>query len=344
MAARIPERLAGPPGRPSSRATATFVRGRTLTRGLLPAVRRQQRRPGRPGAREARTSTSRRCGRAIQADPGGVLRRAARRLRRSRTTTAAISRRKTEILREFRKAGARIFESRLSPFHTGSMSVRGVGDMLYAPKASMPRDVGGPLRAAAARGRTRPTTRRDSASTRRSTPRRDFQTVMHCWLPEAEAHCPLPLSRRGRRRPTASSRSTPRGASSTSSSPSCPPTSDTETLIRKLHDYKVVVVRGGGVWAVGAPVAVRGPPPSLVACARSASTGSGPSSGASTCGTWSRRKPRSGEERRGLLSRPASSKAAAIRGRRQRRKGPRTSRPSAIGLSGRNMPGLLMIE
>ena len=25
-----------------------------------------------------------------------------------------------------------------------------------------------------------------------------------------------------------------------------------ETLIRNLHDYKVVVVRGGGVWAVGA--------------------------------------------------------------------------------------------
>jgi hypothetical protein len=25
-----------------------------------------------------------------------------------------------------------------------------------------------------------------------------------------------------------------------------------EALIRSLHDYKVVVIRGGGVWAVGA--------------------------------------------------------------------------------------------
>jgi len=30
-----------------------------------------------------------------------------------------------------------------------------------------------------------------------------------------------------------------------------PPDVGREALIRKLHDYKVVVVRGGGVWAVG---------------------------------------------------------------------------------------------
>ena len=33
--------------------------------------------------------------------------------------------------------------------------------------------------------------------------------------------------------------------------PVLPPKADMETLIRNLHDYKVVVVRGGGVWAVG---------------------------------------------------------------------------------------------
>jgi len=33
--------------------------------------------------------------------------------------------------------------------------------------------------------------------------------------------------------------------------PVLPPDVDEETLIRKLYDYKVAVVRGGGVWAVG---------------------------------------------------------------------------------------------
>ena len=52
---------------------------------------------------------------------------------------------KEEIMREFRKTGARIFESRLSPFHTGSISIRGARSMLYAPKAAMPREMEGPL-------------------------------------------------------------------------------------------------------------------------------------------------------------------------------------------------------
>ena len=33
--------------------------------------------------------------------------------------------------------------------------------------------------------------------------------------------------------------------------PVVPPEVDVETLVRLLHDYKVVVVRGGGVWGVG---------------------------------------------------------------------------------------------
>ena len=32
-----------------------------------------------------------------------------------------------------------------SPFHTGTLSIRGVNTMFYAPKASMPREIGGPL-------------------------------------------------------------------------------------------------------------------------------------------------------------------------------------------------------
>ncbi|HSA95610.1 MAG TPA: class II aldolase/adducin family protein, partial [Acidobacteriota bacterium] len=90
-----------------------------------------------------------------------------------------------EILKEFIKAGHRIFESRLSPFHTGSMSVRGVDMMLYAPKASMPRDIGGPLlkvplAAAPADGAEIALHKAIYAAS-------DFQSVMHCHIPEAEA-------------------------------------------------------------------------------------------------------------------------------------------------------------
>lgn len=154
----------------------------------------------------------------------------------------------TEILAEFRKAGARIFESRLSPFHTGSMSVRGVGDMLYAPKASMPRQMGGPLR----RFPLRPDGSDSATLTLHKTiyAETDFQTVMHCWLPEAEAHSYF----RYPGEDEVSDRIVPFDAEGSFLYlviPVLPPAVDPETLIRKLFDYKVVVVRGGGVWAVG---------------------------------------------------------------------------------------------
>jgi len=154
----------------------------------------------------------------------------------------------TEILGEFRKAGARIFESRLSPFHTGSMSVRGVGDLLYAPKAAMPREVGGPLLKVPLRPDAGDTP--EIALHKTIYAETDFQTVMHCWVPEAEAHAHYRLP--GEDAPR--DRIVPIDAEGSFMYlviPVLPPDVDRETLIRKLHDYKVVVVRGGGVWAVG---------------------------------------------------------------------------------------------
>ncbi len=154
-----------------------------------------------------------------------------------------------EILREFVKAGHRIFESRLSPFHTGSMSVRGVSAMLYAPKASMPRDVGGPLlRVPLAAGQA------DDAETalhKAIYAGSDFQSVMHCHVPEAEAsaHFVYP----GEDAPA--DRIIPIDAEGTFLYlviPILPPQVAAPELIRALHEYKVAVVRGGGVWAVGA--------------------------------------------------------------------------------------------
>jgi len=155
----------------------------------------------------------------------------------------------TEILREFAKAGARIFESRLSPFHSGSMSVRGVTSMLYAPKASMPREIGGPLRQVSlAPGDGDSTELRMHKEIYAAS---DFQTIMHCHVPEAEAqsHFIYP----GEREPL--DRIVPIDAEGTFihlAIPVVPAATDLPRLVRLLHDYKVVVVRGGGVWAVGA--------------------------------------------------------------------------------------------
>ena len=153
-----------------------------------------------------------------------------------------------EILKEFLKAGHRIFESRLSPFHTGSMSVRGVDAMLYAPKASMPRDLCGPFLKVSLAADVA-----DDAEVRIHKAiygASDFQTVMHCHLAEAEASARYVYPGEAE----AADRVIPIDAEGTFlylAIPVLRPDFETAELIRLLHDYKVVIVRGGGVWAVG---------------------------------------------------------------------------------------------
>ncbi|MDI6846363.1 MAG: class II aldolase/adducin family protein [Candidatus Saccharicenans sp.] len=153
-----------------------------------------------------------------------------------------------EILKEFRKAGNRIFESRLSPFHTGSMSVRGVDYLLYAPQASRPYEVGGPLLKLPLA--PAPGDDRELELHKKIYAESDFQTVMHCYLPEAEAHAHYIYP--GEDRPL--DRIVPVDAEGSFlylAIPVTGPEVSDEELIRLLHDYKLVVVRGGGVWAVG---------------------------------------------------------------------------------------------
>ncbi len=153
-----------------------------------------------------------------------------------------------EILLEFRKTGARIFESRLSPFHTGSISVRGVRSLLYAPKGSMPREIGGPLLAVPLEAGDA-----DSAELRlhkQIYAASDFQTIIHCFVPEAEAHSHWELP--GHEGPA--SRVVPIDAEGSFLYlviPVVPARTRLDELVRLLHDYKVVVVRGGGAWAAG---------------------------------------------------------------------------------------------
>ena len=153
-----------------------------------------------------------------------------------------------ELKEEFLITGARVFESRLSPFHTGSISVRGVRSMFYAPKASMPNQLRGPLLEVplAEQGEDSEELKTHKTIYRQS----NFQTVIHCYVPEAEAHCNFvyPGEEKPRDRIVAIDAE---GSFLYLVVPVVSAQVDREVLIELLHDYKVVVVRGGGVWAVG---------------------------------------------------------------------------------------------
>ncbi|NOR15323.1 MAG: hypothetical protein GQ544_06440 [Candidatus Aminicenantes bacterium] len=153
-----------------------------------------------------------------------------------------------EIESEFLKTGARIFESHLSPFHTGSISVRGVQTMLYAPKASMPRELGGPLLEVPLAPNGSQET--EIAIHRKIYAHSQFQTILHCYVPEAEVMA--------RFIPPGESRPLERvipidaeGSFLYLVVPILPAKHNFDTFIKLLHDYKVVIVRGGGVWGVG---------------------------------------------------------------------------------------------
>ena len=153
-----------------------------------------------------------------------------------------------ELTREFWKAGGRIFESRLSPFHTGSMSARGGNRLLYAPKASMPRDLPGPLLRLGLN--PEPDDPPEVRLHKTICAETDVRSVMHCYLPEAEAHAHF-------RYPGEDAAADRIIAIDAEGSYLCPVVPivpagvDVESLIRSLRQYKVVVFRGGGVWAVG---------------------------------------------------------------------------------------------
>ena len=154
-----------------------------------------------------------------------------------------------ELVKEFYKTGARIFESRLSPFYSGSLSVRGVNTMFFAPKASMPREMGGPLVEMPLHPEKNDGKELEMHKTIYA--QTNFQTVCHCWVPEAEAHSHFRYPGETR----VLDRIIPIDAEGSYLYlviPVIPPVFDMDTFLQLLHDYKVVIVRGGGVWGVGA--------------------------------------------------------------------------------------------
>ena len=120
--------------------------------------------------------------------------------------------------------------------------------MLYAPKASMPREIGGPLiELPVAHGESQET---EISIHRKIYDHSQFQTILHCYVPEAEVMA--------RYIPPGESHPVERvipidaeGSFQYLVVPILPAKHDFETFIKLLHDYKVVIVQGGGVWGVG---------------------------------------------------------------------------------------------
>jgi hypothetical protein len=128
------------------------------------------------------------------------------------------------------------------------MSVRGVNSILYAPKASMPREVGGPLLRLPLEAD--PADDAELKTHKAVYDSSNFQTIMHCHIAEAEAAgyftYPGASEPAGRIIPFDAE-----GSFLYLVIPILPARFDWEEFIRLLHDYKIVIVRGGGVWAVG---------------------------------------------------------------------------------------------
>lgn len=246
MAQKIPDRLADHPAT-ILQGHGTFAKGRTVKEALfLICVAENAGTIVRTAEKIGIDTDALR--KRIAADPGACFP-----FRPSPYTVEGDDRcdfpEEDEIVREFHKAGHRIFESRLSPFHTGSLSVRGVDAMLYAPKASMPHDLAGPLLKVSldAKDSDTPEQRIHKAIYSAS----NFQTIAHCYVPEAEAlsHFVQPGGTAPDDRIVAIDAE---GSFLYLVVPILPPDFEIERMVHLLHDYKVVIVRGGGVWGVGA--------------------------------------------------------------------------------------------
>jgi len=152
----------------------------------------------------------------------------------------------------FLTQGFRSFESRYSPFHTGSMSIRATGSLLYAPRMSMPHDLAGPMlelflkqgdSVEAAWGWDLEM----SKTIYRETP---LKALIHCYPSEAHAVALARLDEID----NGIQKIIPidaEGGFLYPAVPILPPRPDPDLLCRTLLDYHMAVVAFGGVWAAG---------------------------------------------------------------------------------------------
>lgn len=164
-----------------------------------------------------------------------------------------------DTVENFLTVGYRVFESRLSPFHTGSMSVRGATSMLFLPKASLPRELGGPMMEVALKNNERVRARAPLCDARgeyelemhraiyRDTP---LKTVVHCYPSEVEVEAMLTPREAGGK----TARIIPVDVEGGFLYPAIPVLAagpDPEELCKAVLDYHMAVVEGGGIWAAG---------------------------------------------------------------------------------------------
>jgi ribulose-5-phosphate 4-epimerase/fuculose-1-phosphate aldolase len=157
-----------------------------------------------------------------------------------------------ETVELFRSQGFRIFESRYSPFHTGSMSVRATGSLLYAPYAAMPRDLPGPMLELPLRPDAATATDRgdDLALSRAIFLQTPLKALVHCYPAETEALALKLAANAGGALPKVIPIDA-EGGFLYPSVPVLPARPDPDVLCRALLDYRMAVVVGGGVWAAG---------------------------------------------------------------------------------------------
>jgi ribulose-5-phosphate 4-epimerase/fuculose-1-phosphate aldolase len=154
----------------------------------------------------------------------------------------------------FRRIGFRIFESRLSPFHTGSLSMRAASTMLYCPKAAQPRDLPGPLLEIPLDIKGQSESESISRDQRLSLHRAIFQktpfkSIAHSHPSEVEAEILFSPHTGGE-----TSRIIPidvEGGFLYPAIPVLPGRPDPDDLCRALLDYHMAAVEGSGVWAAG---------------------------------------------------------------------------------------------
>jgi len=151
----------------------------------------------------------------------------------------------------FLRQGFRCFESGYSPFHTGSMSIRGSGSMLFAPKASMPHNLPGPLLDLSINGDIPPelgiAEYKSHQIIYKNTP---LKALLHCYVPEVQAVA-LSLMEQS---PDGGGRVIPIDVEGGFLYPSVPvlsPDPDPDELCRVLLDYHTAIVPFGGVWCAG---------------------------------------------------------------------------------------------
>ncbi len=148
----------------------------------------------------------------------------------------------------FLQTGYRIFESKYSPFHSGSMSVRCSRTMLYIPKASLPHDIQAPMMEVPLK--PEPSDDPEMALHKAIYANTPLKSLLHCYVSEAQAVVLASLQTMK----CENCKVIPIDAEGGFLYPSVPILAcgfDAEDISRALLDYHVCIAAHGGAWASG---------------------------------------------------------------------------------------------